>query len=99
MKGYEVELEVLNPTGIDIIERKGLASRPNTLDGKRIGLIWNRKPNAEVLLDEIGKLLKERFSHAEIHHLSVSDCCTELPHGELEAIAKQIDVGVFSSAD
>ncbi len=99
MNGSEIRLEVLNPTGVDLTKKRSLAARPDTLDYKRIGLVWNRKPACEVLLAEIGKLLKERYPTAEIHSLQVSDCCTKLPPGELEAIAKQIDVGVFAGAD
>ena len=38
-----------------------LADRPDTLDGKRIGLLFNSKPNADVMLE----CLRERVS--EMH--------------------------------
>lgn len=95
----EVTLEVLDPTGAVVVKGKALASRVDTLEGKTIGLVWNLKPGGEVFLDEVGKLLGERYPTARLSHLTVSDCCVKLPPGELEAIAKDIDLAVFTSAD
>jgi hypothetical protein len=60
-----VELEVLNPEGKIIKKGKSLAPRLETLEGKKIGLVWNGKPNGDKLLNEIGDLLKERYPTAE----------------------------------
>ena len=95
----KVMLEVLDPTGVEVEKTKKLAPRPDTLEGKRIGLIWNTKPNADVLLDEIGKLLKERYPTAQTVPSRITFVCIKLPPGELEAIAKNIDVAVFASGD
>ncbi len=99
MANNGVSLKVLNPTGIDVTEKKRLADRPDNLDGKKIGLIWNNKPQSDVLLDEIGNLLKEKFPRSEIIHLNVTDCCTQLPQEELESLANKIDVGAFAGGD
>ena len=95
----KVELEVLNPEGKIVKKGKALAPRLETLEGKKIGLVWNGKPNGDKLLNEIGKLLKERYPTAETVSHRVSFSGTKLPQGELEAIAKDIDAGVFTSGD
>ena len=95
----EVILEVLNPIGEEKPKRKPLASRSNTLDGKKIGLVFNNKPNGDVFLSEVGKSLKEKYPTAEILNRAISYCCAELPKGELEEIAKDIDVAVFAAGD
>ncbi len=95
----KVELEVLNPEGKIVKKGKTLAPRLETLEGKKIGLVWNGKPNGDKLLNEVGKLLKERYPTAETVSYRISFSGTKLPPGELEAIAKDIDAGVFTSGD
>ena len=95
----EVTLEVLDPTGVTIAKKKSLAPRLETLEGKKIGLVWNRKPNGDVLLDEIGKVLKERYPSVEAIPCPLSYCCRLLPPGELEGIAKGIDAAVSTGGD
>ncbi len=95
----KVELEVLNPEGRILEKGTKLAPRLASLDGKRIGMVWNGKPNGDVLLKEVGKLLKERFPTAEIVSHRVSYSGRKLPPGEIKAVAKDIDAGVFASGD
>lgn len=47
------------------IEGHALASRLNALDGKRIGLLWNAKVNADVYLRRMGELISERHRDVE----------------------------------
>jgi hypothetical protein len=94
-----VELEVLNPEGRIVDKGTKLAPRLKTLEGKRIGLVWNGKPNGNVLLNEVGKLIKERYPTAEVVSHRVSYSGRKLPPGEVEAVAKDIDAGVFASGD
>ena len=94
-----VELEVLNPAGEPVKMDTILAPRPQTLEGKKIGLVSNGKPNAEKLLNEIGDFLKERYPTARTVFRKISYTSRKLPPGELEAIADDIDVGIFSSGD
>ena len=95
----EVILEVLAPIGEERPKRKPLASRPDTLDGKKIGLVWNNKPNGDVFLAGVERWVKERHPSAETLGRPISTCCAELPEGELERIAKDIDVAVFALGD
>jgi hypothetical protein len=95
----KVELEVLNPEGKIVKRGKTLAPRLENLEGKKIGLVWNGKPNGDKLLNEIGKLLKERYPTSETAFHRISFSGTKLPPGELESIAKDIDAGVFTSGD
>ncbi len=94
-----VELEVLNPAGEPVKMDTILAPRPQTLEGKKLGLVWNGKPNGDKLLNEIGDLLKERYPTTETVFRKISFTSRKLPPGELEAIANDIDVGIFSSGD
>lgn len=95
----KVNLEVLDPTGGPIPKRKTRSPRLTAFEGKRVGLVWNRKPNGDILLEEVGKLLKERYPSVTILPRPVSFCCRQLPAGELERIAGEIDAALFSVGD
>ena len=94
----EVILEVLDPTGIEVREKNNPAPRPDTLDNKMIGLVWNEKANANVLLDKVGKLLLERYPTAKISNYQVG-CCWAAPEDVLNKIAEDVDAVVFAAGD
>lgn len=52
---------VYRPT-YDEVEISGgsLAARPDSLDGKTIGLLWNAKVNADIYLRRLQELIEER---------------------------------------
>ena len=56
-----VKLEVLNPVGVADIKPVKPALRLSTLEGKKIGLIWNAKPGGQYLLDEVEKQLSAKY--------------------------------------
>ncbi|MBW1612618.1 MAG: hypothetical protein JRJ57_01315 [Deltaproteobacteria bacterium] len=94
-----VTLEVLRPTGLEVAEEISLAPRLNVLDGKRIGLVWNHKDYGDRLLDEVEKLLNERYPTAELSRWQLKECCKRPPEGELEAIAAEVDAVIYSLGD
>lgn len=94
-----VRLEVLNPAGkVMKVEKKPLAPRPSTLEGKRLGLVFNLKPGGEILLTRTAELLKERFKIKEVNWFS-RPCCVAPPEGYIEGAAKGSDIAVAASAD
>ena len=61
-----VEWEVLNPLAEYETPVFALSPRLTDLNGKTVGLYWNGKSNGNVLLEEVGKLLEERFKDIKI---------------------------------
>jgi len=57
---------VLNPIGRSTVKSFELSPRLKVLQGKRIGLIDNMKPNAGPFLERVGELLSSRFNDIEI---------------------------------
>ncbi len=57
---------VFRPT-VDAPESLGdpLAQRRGSLDGKRIGLLWNSKVNADIYLRRLQELIQDRNSDVE----------------------------------
>ena len=62
----EVKWDVLNPEAEYELLVQTTAPRLADLHRKTIGLFWNGKPNGDILLDAIGKLLKQRFENIEL---------------------------------
>jgi hypothetical protein len=58
---------VFRPTqdGADDGAGDRLAARPDRLDGKRIGLLWNAKVNADIYLRRLQTLISERHSDVD----------------------------------
>ena len=57
---------VFRPTHDErLYENVALARRPGSLDGKRIGLLWNAKVNADVYLRRMRELLQARYRDLE----------------------------------
>lgn len=59
--GSSISLKVHNPTVDAHIEPAAYARRPRTLDGMVLGLLANRKRNADKLLEAIGNVLMEKY--------------------------------------
>ncbi len=84
----------------------GLAQRPNTLDGKVVGLLPNWRPSAIHILQAVGDLLQERF---KLKNLIMEQPVRELPirtgklldtmKDLLDDLARRVDVVVTASGD
>ena len=59
---------ILNPTS-EPPRPEALGARLDTLEGARIGLFSNNKPNADVLLERVGARLEERYG-VELHRFT-----------------------------
>lgn len=58
---------VYNPTGVIMAEKiSKFSPRIESFEGKRIGLLWNSKPNGDHYLNRVAELLTRRFKNAEI---------------------------------
>jgi hypothetical protein len=53
---------VLDPTIQSDTQTSQLATRLPSLDGRRVGVLDNRKANADRLFDLVGSLLRERYA-------------------------------------
>jgi hypothetical protein len=55
-------IRVLNPVANMVAKQAPISSRIPTLNGKIAGILWNGKPNGDILLSRVLDLLKARFS-------------------------------------
>lgn len=91
-----IEWEVLNPLAEYETAVFTLSPRLTDLNGKTVGLFWNGKPNGNVLLEAVGKLLEERFKNIKLIkfwlHISVGS-------DNQKRIAEQCDAVISAQGD
>ncbi len=93
----QVRLEVMNPQA-EIPPPPsvgGLAPRLGDLAGKRIGLMANNKPGAELFLTKIEELLKAKVPTATIVRLKMMKVSAE----QAKDLASKIDTFIHSTGD
>jgi len=61
-----IQWEVLNPVAMSESALHTGAPRLPDLNRRKIGLFWNGKPDGNVLLDAISKLLRQRFNDIDL---------------------------------
>jgi hypothetical protein len=59
-------LKVLNPTAGPARGTSGVAHRPDTLDDKTVGVIWNGRAYGDLIIAEALDLLKQRHRIREV---------------------------------
>ena len=92
MKEKEME-KVISPIGGETVQKKAIAPRPDTLNGKTICETWNEDFKGDIMFPIYRELLKERYPGVKIIPY------TEFPASPLEGtpadqrrIAKEIAV-------
>lgn len=93
----QMTLEVMNPQA-EIPPPPsvgGLAPRVGDLAGKRIGLIANNKPGAEMFLTKIEELLKAKVPTATAVRLKMMKVTAE----QAKDLASKIDTFIHSTGD
>ena len=92
-----VVLEVLNPRGeIEPPPVLGISPRLKDLDGKKIGLYDNGKAGFAEFLDEIERLLKERYSDITVLRYNGAFDLGDKLAGKM---ASEVDAFIYGSAD
>jgi hypothetical protein len=90
-------MRVLSPLGATSDTVKPLATRRPSLDGLRIGVLDNSKPNADVLLGCVAEALAARARSATIRRWTKPG--SSRPAAMIEEIAGAVDVVLTGSAD
>ncbi len=95
----EKTLRVLDPTATQSIATAGMADRPDSLAGKRVGLLANNKINSEELLDAIYDVLAERFDVKASHRLNKGDASRPAEPDVLTDFSSEVDVALLANGD
>jgi len=94
----ETTITVLNPTAQPLAPPVGLGARLPLLEGARIGLFDNNKPNASVLLDRVGDRLVESFG-VRLARYRKDVPSLEAPRDEIEEFIQRCDAVILAIGD
>jgi hypothetical protein len=93
-------LDVLNPVSqlaADLGDAQVMPNRLAALEGKRIGLYWNRKPGGIYFLNRVETRLKQEFASVEVFHF---DSRRPIQKSVIDAIVDaRCDLVVGATAD
>lgn len=90
-------MNVLGPLGLADFELRQLAARSSSLTGRRIGVLDNSKPNADVLLGRVAERLVERAGAGSVRRWRKPGA--SVPAANLDEVAASADVVLTGSAD
>ena len=90
---------LLHPAAEDVAETHQLASRLPDLQGITIGLIDNHKRNANVYLEELGKIFQEQYGVAEVVTYRKASQSMPTPPEVLDDLAVRCDAIIHAVAD
>ena len=92
-------LRVLDPTATLSIATDGMAERPESLSGKRVGLLYNSKINSAQLLNAIYDVLAERFDVTARHQVDKGDASRPAEPELLSDFSNEVDVALLANGD
>src|SRR5699024_5555496 len=76
-----------------------LAPRPTTYEGLTLGIVDNTKPNAAVLLEQLGGILQERYGFKEVRSYVKYYFGTPMKDDLRNQVAEECDVVVTAIGD
>lgn len=93
----------MNPVGDVDIKHLGGAIRLDDFSGKRVGLWWNGKPNGDIFLHEVARLLESRYRGMTTVRMWEINPATMTAYGvsgdNLDFMVKSADVVIGALAD
>jgi len=92
-------MEVLSPILEPGKAAQPLADRVQTLDGKRVAILWNNRTHGEKLLDRVHEHLKDKYEPAEIIRTKKNYHGEPMTAEMLEELTKSVDVVITGVGD
>ncbi len=92
-------VRLLDPTAKPHEEVKPLAQRHADLRGKRIGILDNAKPNADVLMLRLAELLRQECGAGEVVHRRKPHAAAGATEDLLNEMAARCDAVLLGSGD
>ncbi len=96
-KGQMVTL--VHPAAEDVPVTYDLAPRLESLEGKRIGLLDNRKRHSDVFLTKLQELLRDRYGAADFQYYLKDGASVATPPDVLAEMARNCDAIIHAVAD
>ena len=93
------EIVTLDPRGTSTHENTGIALRLGSLDGLVIGLLSNNKPNSELLLRDVAKLVGRQYAVKDVVEANKGSHRIPAPAEMIADIADRCDVVITATAE
>jgi hypothetical protein len=92
-------ITVLHPAAEDVAEPQRLAPRLASLQGMTVGFIDNHKRNANVYIEELGRLLQEGYGVSRVVTYRKISQSLPTPDEVLDQLANSCDAIIHAVAD
>ncbi len=92
-------IEVLVPIVEVKVKEIRMAERPSDLNGKALGLLWNQKPNGNLLLKELEERLNGRYRLRGTRMREKALASSEAPSEVIEELSVNSDLVILAIGD
>lgn len=92
-------IEVLVPTAEVRFQEIKMVQRCRDPNGKVIGFLWNRKPNGDLLLNDLVKSLREKYQLHETLMREKALSSSPAPPEVLEELSAKCDLVILAIGD
>ena len=92
-------IRVLSPVGVVTSETVTIPALPREWSGRSVGFLDNTKANFDLLVQNFGALLKDRYGVREIVHLRKANAATPAAPDLVAELAKRCDIVFAGSGD
>jgi len=92
-------IQLFLPTMVTDRGSAKLSERPTSLEGKVVGLLWNSKPNTDLLYDEFATWVKATHKVKEVRNYRKPSAAVGAGEQLLDQIKAECDVAVSAMGD
>jgi hypothetical protein len=92
-------IEVLVPVAEAKYGETAMAQRPQDLNGKAVGFVWNHKPNGDLLLRNVEQALKEKFRLSGTMMKTKPRASSPTPLEDLEELSANCELVILGVGD
>ncbi len=93
-------VRMVDPTGLELPSGEfRLNDRPRSLEGKTLGLLENSKANSDKVLNELGRILQEKYGFREVRMFSKHSASLPTKPETIEDMLNGVDVLITGVGD
>jgi hypothetical protein len=95
----DIVYEAVSPLGRSTVKMTPTSPRLSSLEGKKIGFVWNLFTNGDVLSDTLADLLTRRFRHLETIKLASGKGLKwgSYPESSIKDVVKEAEIDALIS--
>ena len=90
---------ILDPVSIPTVRKLALTPRPGRIEGLRVAVVDNTKPNFNVFMDRIQELLTTRYKVAQVGRFVKPGRTVPVAHSVVDEILAHYDFAIAGLGD